>query len=480
MLNNSINTNVLNRVFNFTPLSYLFVISSTIIALVISVILTYLQLGIFILPIVALIPLPFVFIKYPKIWIYSVVASLVYFLSDTSEGVSVLDVLVGGFYIISLFIWFIWQMFFKRNRIVYNISDWLILFLVIILPLNFFISFFNNVEPLEWLKEYVLFVLILYYFPVRHYITEKKDVVTILVLFVLIVTFIDFYHFYTYLTSFRKSVVYAYQISMSIGKVNQTLFTSTIIPAILFTFYIKNEKLRIVLLMFATITILALLLTFSRTFWLIVLFESFIIFLYINRKEKIKFILYFLSIILISISVLYLIFQDKFTYLNTYITKKFTSSTMGTRDVSVVARLLEYKVVLRAIEDHPLGGNGFAKKFTFNSGLDVAFGTTNFIHNGYFYLAYRAGIPIAILYVFVILYNMIYPLYLHYYLKDKFAKNVAIMVFLILLSIIISDFTTPQFFFKEGYFIIAILIGFNGFCKLQFDKEQKENNLLYA
>ena len=98
---------------------------------------------------------------------------------------------------------------------------------------------------------------------------------------------------------------------------------------------------------------------------------------------------------------------------------------------------------------------------------------TEFIHNGYFYISYRAGIPFAIVYVFIILYNSVYPLYLNYYLKYKFTKDIAFMVFLGLFSLIISDFTTPQFFFREGYFIIAILIALNGFCKLQLDNEQK-------
>ncbi|MCX6147198.1 MAG: O-antigen ligase family protein [Candidatus Kapabacteria bacterium] len=461
------------RYFEFSKISNIFAIIATIIALLFCSILTYLNLSLFILPIVLLFPLCYIWIKYPKIWIYTIIASLTYFLTDSSEGVSALDVIVGGFYVFSLFVWFAWQLIIKRNRLVYNISDWLMLFLVALLPFFYLITFFNNINPLDGFREIILFILVLYYFPFRYYLKDKKDIIYLLVLFAIVIFIIDLQQFYNYFYNFKKSVVYAFQLSQSKGRVNQTLFTTGIVSSLLFTFYIKSTKFRILTILLSTLTILALLLTFSRTFWILVIFESLIIFLYINKTEKTKFLLYLSSTILLSYGILYFAFNDKLLVLNTFATKKLLSSTQGTKDVSVIARLLEYKVVLRNIQDHPLGGNGFSKIFAFHNGLAPEVVKTQFIHNGYFYISYRAGIPFAIVYVFIILYNTIYPIYLHRYLKDEFTKNIAFLVSISFISILISDFTTPQFFFREGYFIIAILIALNGFCKLQLDNEQK-------
>lgn len=461
------------RYFEFSRISNSFAIIAIIISLLFCSILTYLNLSLFILPIVLFFSLCYIWIKYPKIWIYTIIASLTYFLTDSNDGVSALDVIVGGFYIVSLFIWFAWHLIIKKNRLVYNISDWLMLFLVALLPFFYLITFLNNINPLNGLREIILFLLILYYFPIRYYLKDKKDVIYLLVLFALVLFIIDLQQFYNYFSNFKKSVIYAFQLAQSKGRVNQTLFTTGIISSLLFTFYFKSMKFRIMSILLSTLTMIALLLTFSRTFWILVIFESLIIFLYLNKIEKRKFVIYLCSTILISFGILYFAFNEKLQTLSTFATNRLLSSTQGTKDVSVVARLLEYKVVLRNIKDHPLGGNGFSKKFAFHNGLVSEAVKTEFIHNGYFYISYRAGIPFAIVYVFIILYNSVYPLYLNYYLKDKFTKYIAFMVFLGLFSLIISDFTTPQFFFREGYFIIAILIALNGFCKLQLDNEQK-------
>ncbi len=461
------------RYFEFSRISNTFAIIAIIIALLFCSILTYLNLSLFILPIVMFFSLCYIWIKYPKIWIYTIIASLTYFLTDSSEGVSSLDVIAGGFYIVSLFIWFAWHLIIKKNRLVYNISDWLMLFLVALLPFFYLITFLNDINPLNGLREIILFILILYYFPIRYYLKDKKDIIYLLVLFALVLFFVDIQQFYHYFSNFKKSVVYAFQLAQNKGRVNQTLFTTGIISTLLFTFYFKSTKYRIISIFLATLTMIALLLTFSRTFWILVIFESFVVFLYINKIEKRKFIIYLCSTVLISFGILYFAFNDKLQVLSTFATKRLLSSTQGTKDVSVVARLLEYKVVLRNIKDHPLGGNGFSKLFAFHNGLDPEVIKTEFIHNGYFYISYRAGIPFAIVYVFIILYNAIYPIYLHRYLKDEFTKNIAFLVSINLFSMLISDFTTPQFFFREGYFIIAILIALNGFCKLQLDNEQK-------
>ena len=66
-------------------------------------------------------------------------------------------------------------------------------------------------------------------------------------------------------------------------------------------------------------------------------------------------------------------------------------------DSSTQSRAVESAAVLRAIRRNPIVGAGFGATITWGGGTDAQFGvtTTNFTHEGYLWLAWKSGVPLA-------------------------------------------------------------------------------------
>ena len=68
-------------------------------------------------------------------------------------------------------------------------------------------------------------------------------------------------------------------------------------------------------------------------------------------------------------------------------------------DNSLQARKVESNAVIHAIRGHPLTGSGFGATTTWGEKDVFKTTTTNFSHNGYLWLAWKVGLPLALLFV---------------------------------------------------------------------------------
>jgi hypothetical protein len=68
-------------------------------------------------------------------------------------------------------------------------------------------------------------------------------------------------------------------------------------------------------------------------------------------------------------------------------------------DNSLQARKVESNAVIHAIRGHPLTGSGFGATITWGEKDVFQTTTTNFSHNGYLWLAWKVGLPLALLFV---------------------------------------------------------------------------------
>ena len=68
-------------------------------------------------------------------------------------------------------------------------------------------------------------------------------------------------------------------------------------------------------------------------------------------------------------------------------------------DNALLAREVESRAVIGAIRRHPLTGSGFGATLTWGKTDVFATTTTSFTHDGYLWLAWKLGIPLAFLIV---------------------------------------------------------------------------------
>lgn len=417
------------------------------------------------------LPILFLIIRFPKIWIYSVIFLFVPMLIFRDVGVSVFEVLFAAVSIPGLLYFFFYKTLIEKKRIVFNYGDLSILSFFILTTFNILFASANDVDLLRWLREVLIIVLTLYYFPIREYFTTEKEFKILLV----VVGIASFITIVGSLAIFQQKVlqqaIYVSQLAKSV-LVNQTLFSATILASIVFFLYQKKIITRIFLLVLAVISTLALVATYTRTNWVIVTSEIFILFLIVKRKEKLHLVtvLVFASSIITLTS--FLLFKENAQFFFRILEARFESTSQMRKDISVAARIAEYPTVIRGIRENPLWGNGFAKTIRFRDPIHIRTAEGEIIHNGYAFFVYRAGIPLAILYFVFIFYYTFKSLLFTFQTSEPFTKSLSLSALLIFVSLLVANLTGPQFIHREGIFTIMLTVSMIEFAsKKRNDKK---------
>lgn len=405
---------------------------------------------------IVLIPALYFMMSKPKYWIYGVLLVFPFFSQDSSSGISTSDVLIGVFYLLSLTFWLIEAVLISKKKLIQDIPDFLLIIFFVFSLLTGFYTYESETSFLNWFKEFARHLIVLFYFPLRYYFGNKEDSKKVLVFFFVMILFCDLIQIAKYYYYINSNIVYAYQLSTS-ERINQILYTTAIPAGIIFMFYLKSNFLKLIFTGIIITTIGALILTFSRTFWIMVLIDIGIILLYLNNKNRIKLIIFSIFGSIVILGVTYSLFSDKFQYMTRFIEKRFSSTGDAAKDVSLKARFVEWAEVDEQISNYPLGGQGYAKMFQFRTPLDIYVNRTSNIHNGFLFLIYRFGYPLAILYSFLFIYGLVISFYLTFKFNDDFYKPLSIATFLGYFSMLLTNYTSAQFFYRDSFFVAAFL-----------------------
>ncbi len=424
-----------------------------------------------------LLALPFFWfcIRYPKLWIYSVALCTIPFLTTSGEGLSIADVVLGVVYLGGLILWFYYILFIKKDKIVKNTADWLIIFFYLASFGCVIIAYLNDVDIIDAFKEYANFSITLLYFPIRYYFNEKEDLKRLLVVFAISIFIVELIHFYRYYVAATTNLVYAYQLARTV-KTNQALFVASSISAIVFFFYTKGWKNRLLLGTFAGLSTAALITTFSRAFWIVLLVQVAILFLLLPLRKKIELGVLVVTLTAIVLSLAFLFMKDNTKLLLGVVEARFVSASKGTKDVSVQARFAEYEATFVKIRENPLGGNGYFKPFSYIDPLTGFTLTAPINHNGYIYLVYRLGFPLAIVYLLFFISYILKSIRYMIISKDKFFKAISIIAFMFLLLLAITNFVTPTLSFRDGIFVTILSVVFISSAEKFYIFSKKNNS----
>ena len=419
----------------------------------------------------------YIFIKFPKIWIYTVLLSSFVFFHGSTEGISAIDVATALLYNGFLYIWIFWETLVNRNKIVHSVKDWFILIFFFLLIFNVAIALFIGTTLTAWISEYVLSSTILLYFPVRKYFGNRKDLKILLIVFGLSALLASLYHLYIYKEAIIERSIYVFELGGSL-KVNQALYTICTAVGLIFILHSKSFISRIIMIIFTGLNFLSLLSTFSRTFWLILMFLVFILFLYL-RSKRLKIIFYGFLISLIFIISVLVIFPNNADFVFSFFEKRLESSGKTVEDISVRARFEEWDKVFERVERYPLGGSGLNKKIKFYSIVAGYSWHTSNIHNGYFALMHKVGLPMTIMYFLVYFIFLLKAEIYSRKIKDPFYKILALISFLTLLMLIIGAITSNQFLYRDNIFQILLAFSFIGIIDSKKDKLMNKEPVHY-
>ncbi|MGI6369997.1 MAG: O-antigen ligase family protein [Ignavibacteria bacterium] len=419
---------------------------------------------------VTALPLMWAMVNYPRVWIYFIVIMFIVFFRGGETELNATHILAALFYDLFLIVWFINKLLIRREKITRGIHDQIILFFYGVLLFHSIVSISHGVELIDWLREYFSISLILYYFPIREYFTEKKHILHLLFLIGFVTIILDFYAFYNYY-NILKDITYAYQFASTI-RINQQLYVAVALGGIAFFFYFKKWRYKLFSALVAGFTIAALVSTLSRAFWVSLFGIIFIFILYLRIKQVVQLLTFVLVATSIFVVTLNTYMPDKANMFYKYLSKRLISTGKGKKDISIRARLYEYREVVKGIEKSPVWGNGLRHEFMFYSNLSQTSARTSFVHNGYLGIAYKTGIPLAIAFYLPILLYLIQGFLVSIRTSSYLHKTLAICGMLSLLMLFATNFVTSSFLFKDGLMVTALAIAFISIATENYEKEK--------
>lgn len=344
----------------------------------------------------------------PQMWLTSFLFVLPWFLTDTGAGISAAEAGVGAFFSVTVIGWMIWRMATSKEPMVKSWFDWLLLFFVGITLLNIIVALANDVEPLTWFSEWSLFVLMLYYFPFRDvWGWDESGRMGFLFVSALSTIAMSALTIYTYKKNLSNTAAFAYQIWSSRSALLGPIHLLALVTAIATWFETRRRIHRLVMLLVIAANGIALILTFTRTLWVMFFVCLAIIVIFLRWQQAMRL---FITLALASVAVYLglMMWNPKIADIALTVAKnRLTSSTqVKGGDRSFETRLNEARDAIIQIQQFPLGGSGMRARFSTWDPIHMATNRAAFIHIGYIALPYKLGIPIAlVMYAILLLFT---------------------------------------------------------------------------
>lgn len=335
------------------------------------------------------------FVRYPRYWLYTG-AILNYFWiaqGKVDYEITLKEYALVAFYIGGLWIWLLGMVVVQRRRIARHIGDTTLLVAVAASSANIILALVNaDATPLSWLREWLLFFMPLYYFPLREHLTERKHIATFFALTAGVFVFIGASNLWQYVKA-ASNVLYAYQIWTSRKMMNTHIFMCAVILCSMGALYASRLRARLGMLFLTLFYAVVVVVSFSRGFWISGMVGIVGTLWLLDKRKLLTFGAYALAGAFVFTLAVQIIFPDKATFVLKVIQSRFASSAAGVQDLSLLSRLYETKAVVATALEHPIGGIGLGAFFVFYEPIDQYYMRASFVHNGYLFVWLKLGIP---------------------------------------------------------------------------------------
>lgn len=343
-------------------------------------------------------------IRYPMFWLGTFFAGLPFFLTDSSEGLSAQELVMGAYLYGSVIVWLLWRVVRPGPPLVRGWPDFLLLTFLLLSVGNLGIALANDVDPVSWVAEWSLFLLMLYYFPLRDYGATTSGLRTIIFMAATSSALQALYSAYLYKQRLAESFVYAFQLTSARSALLGPVFLLALLSCVIGLFYARHRSTKILLSLVAVVNGAALILTFTRTLWVFFFVCSAISMLFLPPRKSVTFVLSLAAAATIVVGSIAAYSPRLAGIVTTMIANRLTSSSqLSGGDHSFETRVVEAEAAYHQIARYPLGGNGIRSTFVAWHPVNGYTNRATFVHIGYVGMAFKLGIPLGLLFVGMIL-----------------------------------------------------------------------------
>lgn len=346
--------------------------------------------------------------------------------------------------------------------------------------LSLLIGLSNDVNFITGLKRIFPFSLFILSFIVYWEIIDSKRSLKILFYSLLFVTVLNsfkiFYLWFINLNRIAQVILYTDIRTSWYGRNGISLITSNLL-LIYLCLIENNKKRRFILELLIFLSIISIIITFTRTYWFSIIIGYLILFLSVKKEKRTKLIKIFAKQIWLFLILLFLmiIFNPNLLikFYSWFITR-IRAITPSSINLSALNRVDELKYLIPLIYKKFLFGYGLGASYfmySINPFTDRGLGwvLTSYSHNFYLYHIYSTGI-VGFL-IFLYFYFSIINKSIKIYRNNKI--SISIFISTIFVCIFFSSFLFPEFNDKLNNLVLAVLIGFLGYYDKEFNLDFK-------
>ena len=373
---------------------------------------------------------------------------------ESTESITAPEIIIGltMFYIIG--VWIFSRTMLEHGQITESGGDLALLCFVGLCVLSIVPGFLHGVSPLKWLRELIPFISYLILFPLRSVLKGKREIrilVTTLFVLCLLVVFRNVFRY----RSSMAAVEMMWQIASSRTAINESFFFASIILAASIMLFSTSWMVRILMIWLIGMFALALIITFSRGYWVATALGLFILFWLVPARIKGR-ILIFSSILIGCSGLIITFFFGEFGELILEsVFGRFVTLGSFLEDPSFRSRITESAKVLTLIGNHPIWGYGLGAEYDFVSMIPRVM-PTFYVHNAYLYLLFKTGIPGLAAFLIFYFAGLREGFRRSRGEDDPFLKAVRLGFLSMLLAMIPLSITSPQFIQKDSVLLISL------------------------
>jgi O-antigen ligase len=389
------------------------------------------------------------------VWLpIAILGHVVLFLQKTHE-VTVSELAFGVLFYGILLYWLLEHIFVKQERLTSEQGDsWLAAFFIVcLLSVVPALMYENNL--FLWFREYLVFLGLLFYFPLRKALKSEQGQKIVLGTIIALAFLIAIKNIWEYRT--RLSVAsYAFEVLGGRQTTNEPLFMVMIIIGLAVYMVYTQPWVRFTVLAAVSFFSIALIMTFSRGYWVGAAL-GFLVLLWLGNPKERKRLIQFSTLLGVSALVILLVgFTDIFLALLSTIVSRLTSTATAIQDISFANRLVESSSVLELIAVNPFLGYGLGAAFTYHSILYGFAYEGEYVHNAYLFLWFKLGLPGLVIFMVAYLAKIVHGIKKLRSSLDKRFKPWVLAAVTTLIVMLLVSMTSPQFYARDSVLIIAL------------------------
>ncbi len=352
-----------------------------------------------------------------------------------------------------LLLWFV-RRFQTREKFVEGWEDIVTIVFILYAFLGIGIAVYQGFSLQKGFREFLLFVPLLFIFPVRKEAAKKNGRQLIIWALLLLSACVAAYIIARYRVDLLVAK-YLWQVAANRQQKEESLYMTAII--ILFAFLVGTRYSKGIILPLLALELFALAITFSRGYWITTALGIVSLVFLLKGVARRRLIVFSGVAISLAVIVALAIFPGLFGSVIAGLGERLSSISINT--LSLRDRLVESQAVVGKVEANPVIGYGLGSLFSFFDIIHSRTLETWYIHNAYLFLLFKFGLTGFLLFLTMYL-KRVSTLFKLWRKTQSTADNALVSAMLLIpLMMLFISVTSPQFDDRGSLLILAIVWG---------------------